>query len=51
MLSASRTSLQDRPAMDPESSMTKMVSKVDRKAYLSSALVMLEMLGAGEAPR
>lgn len=31
--------------------MTKTVSKVERKAYLSSADVMLARLGEGEAPR
>ena len=33
---AALVSRQERPAMDPESSMTKMVSNLERKAYLLS---------------
>lgn len=38
---AAEVSRHERPAMLPESSMTKMVSKVERKAYGSSAVCVI----------
>lgn len=48
---AEAVSRQDRPAMEPESSIKKMVSKIERKAYESSTVVLtLPVIGVvGEA--